>query len=346
MIIALILFVLVSLLATSAYSAPAPVIHDVFTAGVGGYACYRIPALIKLSDTEFLAFAEGRKFTCSDHGWNDLVSSRSIDGGASWGPVTLVYGESSSKINTTIGNPAPVFILSISTILLPFSRNNIAANVLSSTDKGLTWQMMPAPLPVDKSWTWVATGPPGSLVLAPSGRIIVPADHIVSTNAYSFAYFSDDNGNSWNVSSFILHGDEAQAVAMPWISDTTLLMSMRSEGLRTRIASRSDDGGKSWSPTWSTIAEVECEGSIVALSASLLVQSSVFSTTDRVNLSLHTSNDNGVTFKLFQVVFPGRAAYSSMIVTGQTSVGILVELGSVSQNYVKISYIPVNNIVG
>ena len=337
-------FLLASLLVASTAANSAPIVQDVFTAGIGGYKCYRIPAIIKLSVTELLAFAEGRKFNCGDHGWNDLVSSRSIDGGSTWGPVTLVYGESSLSINTTIGNPAPVFIPSTSTILLPFSRNNKEANVLSSVDKGRSWVLMSTPLPVDKSWSWIATGPPGSLVL-PSGRIVIPSDHINDAKlVYSQTFFSDDNGQSWNVSNYIVDGNEAQAVAMPWISDTALLMSMRAEKITSRIVSRSDDGGMTWSPSWPIITETGCEGSIVAL-GSLLVQSSVFNATDRVNLSLHTSKDSGVSFKLFQVIVPGRAAYSAMIAMGPNSVGILVELGNLTQNYVKIGYIPVNNII-
>jgi hypothetical protein len=48
----------------------------VFTAGVGGYSTYRIPAVLQTTTPGVvLVFAEGRKLSSSDHGWNDIVYS-------------------------------------------------------------------------------------------------------------------------------------------------------------------------------------------------------------------------------------------------------------------------------
>ena len=60
-------------------NAPAPV--DVFVAGEGGHATYRIPSIIRLVDGALLVFAEGRD-SASDNGANDIVLRRSEDGGA------------------------------------------------------------------------------------------------------------------------------------------------------------------------------------------------------------------------------------------------------------------------
>jgi hypothetical protein len=48
------------------------------------------------------------------------------------------------------------------------------AGVLKSGDGGATWALL-STLEVPSQWTWIATGPPGSIVL-PSGAILIPAD--------------------------------------------------------------------------------------------------------------------------------------------------------------------------
>ncbi len=75
-------------LAPSIYAQKSSIVqrHDqvLFKSGEGGYACYRIPALIALSDREIVAFAEGRKQNCADFGDVDILMRRSNDGGQSW----------------------------------------------------------------------------------------------------------------------------------------------------------------------------------------------------------------------------------------------------------------------
>ena len=121
-------------LALSLASAAAqPPLTTVFAAAHEGYSCFRIPALLSLGGGELLAFAEGRKLSCADHGWNDLVSKRSLDGGASWGALQVVRSESAGDKLVTVGNPAPLLLAS-GALLLPFCRNNLEVGVLRSDD--------------------------------------------------------------------------------------------------------------------------------------------------------------------------------------------------------------------
>jgi sialidase-1 len=58
-------------------------------AGTGGYAAYRIPAVINAGGT-LLAFAEGRRNSSADGGDIEIVQRRSTDGGCTWSAQTVV----------------------------------------------------------------------------------------------------------------------------------------------------------------------------------------------------------------------------------------------------------------
>jgi sialidase-1 len=79
----------------------------VFKAGEDGYQCYRIPAIIEAKKGLLIAFAEGRRRSCSDFGDVDIVYKRSTDDGKTWSKMKSVvdYG------NLQAGNPAPVLDL-------------------------------------------------------------------------------------------------------------------------------------------------------------------------------------------------------------------------------------------
>ena len=55
-----------------------------------GYACFRIPAIVKSTRGTLLAFAEGRVDNCGDAGDIDLVLKRSTDGARTWEDVTTL----------------------------------------------------------------------------------------------------------------------------------------------------------------------------------------------------------------------------------------------------------------
>src|SRR5437870_8057257 len=91
----------------------------VFTAGEGGYHTYRIPSVIVTPKGTLLAFCEGRKKGTSDTGDIDLVLKRSADGGATWGPMQVVWDDGEN----TCGNPCPVVDRLTGTIWLLLTHN-------------------------------------------------------------------------------------------------------------------------------------------------------------------------------------------------------------------------------
>lgn len=63
----------------------------VFQPGQEGYACFRIPSIVRAGDGSLVAFAEGRMAGCADFGRPiRVVSRRSVDNGRHWGRLVVV----------------------------------------------------------------------------------------------------------------------------------------------------------------------------------------------------------------------------------------------------------------
>ena len=153
---------------------------DVYTAGQKdtaglSYTCFRIPTLLKTKTGDVIAFAEGRRGSCSDQGDVRIVSRRSKDGGETWSPIIQVLNETGH----TIGNPSPIMDFETGIIWLLYARDDNQIWLSSSVDEGKTWDHgvnMTAPLkPNPDPKAWVATGPPGGVQVAGSGRLVTAA---------------------------------------------------------------------------------------------------------------------------------------------------------------------------
>jgi len=126
----------------------------VFVNNNEGYACYRIPAIVKAANGDLIAFAEGRLQGCSDatqviH----IVAKRSKDNGESWLPLEVVARNFINGDEYACMNPSPVVdsIKGTGKIVLVFSKMETSewaiskgegitrVCCLSSYDHGETW---------------------------------------------------------------------------------------------------------------------------------------------------------------------------------------------------------------
>ncbi|MFJ2932382.1 exo-alpha-sialidase [Streptomyces sp. NPDC087219] len=201
-----------------------------YTSGVGGYASYRIPAVVRTPAGTLLAFAEGRVGGAGDTGDIDVVVRRSEDGGCTWGPtVVAAAGHGDSR-----GNPAPVVDPRSGDVVLLSAYNGGEATeaqilggevpaarsrrvfVQRSTDDGRTFSEPREITDTVKrpDWRWYATGPGHGIALTRppyAGRLVVPANHSTAPPEGSgdtgresryygaHALYSDDGGRSWQV---------------------------------------------------------------------------------------------------------------------------------------------------
>src|SRR5262245_731300 len=81
------------LLAISCAAAPEIDQRDVYVGGEGGYASYRIPAIVASKKGTLLAFAEGRRDGAGDAGRIDTILRRSTDAGDTWGDMAVVWSD-------------------------------------------------------------------------------------------------------------------------------------------------------------------------------------------------------------------------------------------------------------
>lgn len=253
-----------------------------YTAGTGGYASYRIPAVVTTNTGTILAFAEGRRNGVGDAGDIDTVLRRSDDGGCSWTPMQVVTAGKGQNRN----NPAVVFDPETkAVVVLTLVRSDTVTELQirngslpasegmqvyeqQSTDDGETFtnpRNITSQVARD-NWRWNVVGPGHGIVLTKGphkGRILFGANHSVAPPAGStenpmadsllaaHAVYSDDHGKTWHVgfvqdnTDGVVNGNETTAAQLP---DGDVYFSTRNQNgsaASHRADARSADGGAS-----------------------------------------------------------------------------------------------------
>lgn len=332
----------------------------IFKERTEGYFCFRIPAIIKTKDGTLLAFAEGRKYNCSDEEDIDLVLKRSTDNGKTWGDIIMVWDDGGN----TCGNPAPVVDQNTGKVHLLMtwnlgeddigeinngtSKDTRRVFVTGSTDDGLTWE---TPREITSSvklpeWGWYATGPCHGLQLSSgpyAGRMVIPCDNIgigSTRKGYSHVIYSDDGGLTWELGG-VTPQDKVNESTVAVLSDGKLMLNMRNSGSTFRRVSTSSNGGESWSDltTDTNLVEPVCQGSL--LSDNIKGTHTLFfsnpASTERKNMTIKMSVDDGNTWAKSYIVHSGPAAYSDIVMISEEEIGIFYE-GGLTKPYEGIAF--------
>ncbi|MBN2211746.1 MAG: exo-alpha-sialidase [Sedimentisphaerales bacterium] len=319
---------------------------DVFVSGTEGYHTFRIPAIIRTQQGTLLAFCEGRKNSSADSGDIDIVLKRSHDDGQTWGSLELVYEEGDTA-TITIGNPCVVVDKETGRIWLAFYRNNMRVFVGYSDDDGVTWsereEITEAVVPAE--WYRGGTGPGVGIQLQETpyaGRLVVPCWHQYYDGTYgSHVIYSDDHGATWTHGPDILpDSSECQVVEL---DNGVLVLNHRRSGSHTgyRGVSTSNDGGATWSPIAPDYELIEptCQASFLRHTQFAKPDKNrlLFSNpaaTNRTNMTIKLSYDEGDTWPVAKTLYAGSSAYSCLMVEGDYSLGCLYERDS----YGKITF--------
>ena len=360
----MVLSVLILLLQTSFAQESEPYTKDLFIAGADGYKSYRIPALIRTKKGTLLAFCEGRKEGASDAGNIDLLMKRSTNNGKTWSDQTIVWDDGGN----TCGNPCPVLDekTGVVFLLLTHNRGDVPEKdivtkksestrtvwVTQSADDGLSWKR---PTDITKTtkkpeWGWYATGPGIGIQIKHGlnkGRLVIPCDFSyddpngkVRNGPFEYgshSIYSDDHGKTWLLGGTIIPKmNECQVVELA-DGKGTLLMNMRSYfGRNRRAHAFSYDGGVTWTSPEDApeLIEPVCQASLIRYNWGVKKKAKntmLFlnpSSTKRENLTLRVSHDDGKTWPISKVLFPGPSAYSSMAALPNGDILCLYEAGN------------------
>lgn len=313
--------------------------RTVFASGVHAPTT-RIPALLPLADGTLLAFAELRKQP-GDSGHIAIGVRRSIDGGASWGPVCVVCDDGAN----TCGNPVPVRlpggrILLLSNwnlagdteraILAGDARDSRRVYSQRSDDGGRTWS---APVEITAqvklpTWRWYATGP-GSVEVLASGRILVPANH--SDPRYggaapyrSHVFYSDDGGASWAIGGVVgVTGTNEAALAQTDDGRVVLYLRDQLRGGKW-LALSDDDGCRFGSVRRLPFSGPACQGGVVHLGGGVLLATH-HAHRARRRLAVRMSCDGGATWGPSAIIRENASGYADLAALPGGAAGILFE---------------------
>lgn len=338
-----------------AAEAPALPLVDVFINGQDGYPAFRIPALITTKRGTLLAFAEGRA-SLRDHAENDIVLKRSADGGKTWGPLQLVHEDGANAL----GNPTVVIVRETGRALLMYQRyakgfdehkaepgldgERICRTFTQySDDDGATWSKpveVTAQVKRPREITSTAAGPGIGIQLARgkhAGRILMPFNQGPYGKWKVYAVFSDDGGQSWRYGETASEGAAgfANEVQFVELNDGSVMLNARNQGggLKLRKISVSRDGGETWSTTEhdDTLIEPVCQASVLRHpgggdpAKDVFLFSNPATQTGRTNGTVRLSRDEGKSWPVSRVLYPGEFAYSFLASLSDGAVGCLFE---------------------
>jgi sialidase-1 len=333
---------------------------DVFVAGQHGYHTYRIPAIETAADGSLIAFAEARKYNMDDPGYGkqdiDLVYQRSMDGGTTWSPMTVL--EDPGEL-WSAANPATVVDRSNGRLWVFYLRSRPGCSTETSRpgtddmqtrarwsdDHGRSWSESRDLTAVgrdlsDPSWRASVAGP-GGVIQTRNGRLLVPMWKAPFAN---FTIYSDNHGVTWHRSQIVPEtrggGNENQLVEL---TDGRILMDIRQNTGPHRWWSDSHDGGVSWAEPRRglEVTPVMCAIERLAGEAGDATMDRILWTgpkgPGRTRLVILTSKDSGKTFAGEQSISSEHAAYSDLTILNDGTVGILWERG-VERGYQFITF--------
>ncbi len=344
---------LVILLLASGIAAASPFLEKsvLFEEGKDGFASYRIPGIIVTAKGTALAYCEARKYSGEDWGEIEIHLRRSTDGGRTWspakqvahlGPRTVSHNPSGRRPKRPEGEPDeqtvnnPVAIAGRDgTVHFLYCIEYQRAFYMRSVDDGITWSKAVEITSAfdhyrsELDWQIIATGP-GHAIQLRTGRLVAPFWMKTTNQQAQFkggigVIYSDEDGKIWRRGGIALRDATEPNIAE--LADGRVLVTVRNSDPRhRRTVAYSRDGATGWSPPEfvDELLEPGCMAGMVShpgigeAKKPLLLFSNPHTTKpdhkDRVNVSIHASEDGGRTWPVSKLLQPGPSAYSDLAV--------------------------------
>jgi sialidase-1 len=336
---------------------------NLWNAGIGGYATYRIPGIVTTKQGTVLAYAAARRSLGSDWADTDIVLRRSTDGGRTFSPSRRIAGLG----HGTTDNPTAIADPLTGSVYMLFQQDYAHCFFLRSDDDGRTFS---SPSDITSAfdgfrpayqWNVLAPGP-GHGIVTHTGRIVVPvwlAAGVPSSDGRRphrpsavATVYSDDHGRTWNHGDLVLISHDEMTnpseTAIAELSNGSILLNLRNESRQhRRIIAISPDGASHWSsPAFDqALFEPICAAGLVRIPrhkghpSTLLFSnpdSSTLPPTNKVGnyprqrLTVRASFDDGKTWPIAKLIDAGSSAYSDLTVTHDGAILCLYESGTLN----------------
>ena len=337
---------------------------DVFIAGLDGIREYRIPAMVTTNKGTLLALCDARPEKPGDAPNNiDLALKRSVDNGETWERMKIVMdfpgyqaaADSCMLVDRQTGNIWVIYdhiwptleALERAKRTLPEGLQPdrigriIMLHAIVSDDDGQTWSQPRdiTSLVTQPGWTAVMSAP-GMGIQMRNGRLLSPSyfsrgGPATNERPHSAVIYSDDHGKTWQLGAGA--GPATNECQVVELADGRLMLNMRNNhGKGCRAVATSRDGGETWSELSHDYALIEprCQASFIRYTSrpgghakNRLLFSNPAHKKKRVNMTVRLSYDEGKSWAISKVVYPGPSAYSCLTVLRDGSIGLLYENG-------------------
>ncbi|MHC4703553.1 MAG: sialidase family protein, partial [Planctomycetota bacterium] len=353
---------------------------DLFAAGTGGYATYRIPGIVVTGRGTLLAYCEARKSLQGDWGTIDIMMRRSIDGGKAWdkqrkivdveGKVTqnsvALKQNLAREGEITVNNPVAITDRDANAVHFLYCVEYARCYYMRSDDDGRTFTK---PVDItgtfdkfrdDYDWKVLATGP-GHGIRLKSGRLLVPVWLSTGTGGHAHrpscvsVVYSDDYGQTWRRGQIVVAHpspvNPSETVPVQ-LADGRVMFNIRHESTpRLRGVSISPDGATAWSKMiyHQQLPEPVCMASIVRLTEepahkkNRILFANPHNPDDRKrkNVTVKLSYDEGKTWPVARSLEPGISGYSDLAAGPDGIAYCFYERGSVDTSHYRPAYLTV-----
>lgn len=310
-----------------------------------GVACYRIPSIATAPNGDLITAIDERIPTCADLRDNkniNLVIRRSTDNGKSWTPIERIVDY---PLGQSASDPSMIVDRITNTIFMFFNHMDLEREpqiyhlkYIKSQDNGKSWS---APIDITpqiskpewrKDFKFITSGRgiqtrKGSLL-----HTLVNLDHGLHL------FKSDDHGISWQlIDAPLIPGNESKVVEL---SDGSWMVNCRLNKKGYRQIYISKDEGKTWASLADhSLIDPGCNAGIIRFPIDksntengILLFVNANHKTERKNLTLKISTDDGKNWPVQKTIYKGSAAYSSLTLLKGGDLGIIFEKDDYTQN--------------
>lgn len=316
---------------------------QIFSNGESGVHSFRIPALTTTKDGILIAVCDARVERGGDAPNNiDLVMRRSLDNGETWTPIEVVArfpGDEAACDPCILSDreTGAIWVFYDHAVphgTLPRGRK-MMFHAIQSGDGGAAWSAprdMTSQV-VEPGWHYLSVAP-GRGLQTRAGTLMTPVYSVGKDDTRACHLLcSEDHGDTWELRAGVGEAvGEPQAVEL---DDGSIMMNIRQrkEHGRRKIAI-SKDGGRSWAKVWEDDALIDpgCQASLLKYDhpdseKPPLIFSNAACATERRNMTVRLSHDEGQTWPASRLVNEGRSMYSCLTVLADGRVGLLYENG-------------------